>query len=550
MLHTTMDTSQRREQEIKEFVIKTGRQALAVLTIWLVGWFGFSYAWILGSLFVFLWWRRDRKAKKAKLNALRAITCDEKNVLQQLKNLPSWVCFPDVERAEWLNQIVKQMWPFISTMVRDILKNKVEPEIQKKLPSIINSFTFEEVDFGNRPLKIGGIRVYTEHVRPNEIVMDAEIIYAGDADIKVAVHGVSAGISDVQLRGTVRIELNPLLSKPPLIGAIRFYFLETPEFNFDFTNLLNVLDIPGLSDIVKKILQEVIESFVVLPNRVTIPIGNAEDLESLKYPLPLGALEIQILEAIDLVAHDKNLFKKDSSDPYVICKIGSFNFQTECAEKTLKPKWKNAKCMTFIDTLVGREMCLEVFDKDTLRDDSLGHAEILMPKLTHSSSEDMWLPLKDTKSGSLHIGTGWFEFSDDASKIKENTRSALFIKLENAKDLPAVNMDEDTSSTFVEISVGNQKASSKTQRNTRNPVWEELHSFFLTNASHETINFKIRDADAEEPLGVVDFQISKLLESPKMTINQKFQLTKCFTNADLCMTLELKALVPPPANDK
>lgn len=44
------------------------------------------------------------------------------------------------------------MWPFISTMVHDILKNKVEPEIQKKMPTgvpLLKSFEFLEADLGN-----------------------------------------------------------------------------------------------------------------------------------------------------------------------------------------------------------------------------------------------------------------------------------------------------------------------------------------------------------------------------------------------------------------
>ena len=44
------------------------------------------------------------------------------------------------------------MWPFISTMVHDILKNQVEPEIQKKMPTgvpLLKSFKFLEADLGN-----------------------------------------------------------------------------------------------------------------------------------------------------------------------------------------------------------------------------------------------------------------------------------------------------------------------------------------------------------------------------------------------------------------
>ena len=48
------------------------------------------------------------------------------------------------------------------------------------------------------------------------------------------------------------------------------------------------------SDILRKILGEVIESFIVLPNRISVPIGDAKDLEIEKYLLPLVSLSVDI----------------------------------------------------------------------------------------------------------------------------------------------------------------------------------------------------------------------------------------------------------------
>ena len=47
-------------------------------------------------------------------------------------------------------QLISQLWPFVSKMVGDILKNSVEPEIKKALPSVIKSFHFVDVDLGNK----------------------------------------------------------------------------------------------------------------------------------------------------------------------------------------------------------------------------------------------------------------------------------------------------------------------------------------------------------------------------------------------------------------
>ena len=40
------------------------------------------------------------------------------------------------------------MWPFVGKMVYKILKEKVEPKMQEKLPGVIKSLYFEEISLG------------------------------------------------------------------------------------------------------------------------------------------------------------------------------------------------------------------------------------------------------------------------------------------------------------------------------------------------------------------------------------------------------------------
>jgi len=512
------------------------------------------FVYNIGSFIIYLWWRQQREEKKKNLEILRTVTTNEQSVLLSYKHLPSWVCFPDIERAEWINQIICQMWPFISDMVSDILKNQVEPEIKKSLPSLLKSFKFVEVDLGNQPLKIGGVRVYTEHVRPTEIILDAEIVYAGDAVVKVGIDpGITAGISDLQIRGNLRVEFSPLLSKSPLVGGLTCYFLEQPEFDMDLTNLLNVFDFPGLSDMMKRAIGEVIDSFIVLPNRIKVPIGDTKDLESLKFPMPLGVLHIGILGASNLIATDKNVFKKNSSDPYIKCKVGKFKYCTKKLKNTLSPTWKNENFKLFVNSLVGSKLELTVYDQDKIKDDTIGNCELQLVKVAHSSYMDQILPLTNVKSGSVHLECGWFDFSEDLKDLpKKDARMkscCLFIKLDHARNLPVINMDKGTCSAFVEIVVGAETVKSKTQRNTKKPVWEEIFSFFVDNLEHDKVKIKIMEENRDEALGSVEYSINKLISLPNMKIHEDFHLQDCFTEAKLNLTFELKALVAPVACD-
>ena len=70
-----------------------------------------------------------------------------------VEELPSWVFFPDKERAEWVNTMLKQvlskekknqnwsfflkiysqLWPFVNEYVRDLLFKTIEPLVEETL---------------------------------------------------------------------------------------------------------------------------------------------------------------------------------------------------------------------------------------------------------------------------------------------------------------------------------------------------------------------------------------------------------------------------------
>ena len=40
-------------------------------------------------------------------------------ILARAKDVPPWVFFPDFERAEWINKIIKNVWSNVEEMVID-----------------------------------------------------------------------------------------------------------------------------------------------------------------------------------------------------------------------------------------------------------------------------------------------------------------------------------------------------------------------------------------------------------------------------------------------
>ncbi len=81
---------------------------------------------------------------------IRAINLDEKNaILARVDEVPSWVFFPDKERAEWVNKLIKQAWPYFRNYMNTMFLEIVEPLIQSSVPTALGKVRFERVDFGD-----------------------------------------------------------------------------------------------------------------------------------------------------------------------------------------------------------------------------------------------------------------------------------------------------------------------------------------------------------------------------------------------------------------
>ena len=110
----------------------------------------------------------------------------------------------------------------------------------------MKGFKFEKVVLGRVPPRITGVKVYEKNIARDEIIMDLDLVFASDCDIKFSLKKITAKINDFSLRGVVRVVLKPLITEIPLIGGIQVYFLTPPEIDFDLGGVANALDAPGM----------------------------------------------------------------------------------------------------------------------------------------------------------------------------------------------------------------------------------------------------------------------------------------------------------------
>uniref|UniRef100_A0A8D1MK46 Extended synaptotagmin-2 n=1 Tax=Sus scrofa TaxID=9823 RepID=A0A8D1MK46_PIG len=582
--------------DVTGLLAQLARSFALLLPVYALGYLGLSFSWVLLALGLLVWCRRSRGLKATRLCRALALLEDEERAVRlgvRACDLPAWVHFPDTERAEWLNKTVKHMWPFICQFIEKLFRETIEPAVRGAHPHL-STFSFTRVDVGQQPLRINGVKVYTENVDKRQIILDLQISFVGNCEIDLEIkrYFCRAGVQSIQIHGTMRVILEPLIGDMPLVGALSIFFLRKPLLEINWTGLTNLLDIPGLNGLSDTIILDIISNYLVLPNRVTVPLVSEVQIAQLRFPVPKGVLRIHFIEAQDLQGKDTYLkgLVKGKSDPYGVLRVGNQIFQSKVIKESLSPKW-NEVYEALVYEHPGQELEIELFDEDPDKDDFLGSLMIDLIEVEKERLLDEWFALDEVPKGKLHLKLEWLTLVPNAvnlEKVLTDIRadkdqatdglssSLLILYLDSARNLPSIYEGdfgcgylkerrasglvfcENTASVYralfsgkkmnsnpsplVQMSVGHKAQESKIRYKTNEPVWEENFTFFIHNPKRQELEVEVRDEQHQCSLGNLRIPLSQLLASEDMTMNQRFQLSNSGPNSSLKMKLALRVL--------
>ncbi|KAG7323261.1 hypothetical protein KOW79_012963 [Hemibagrus wyckioides] len=518
----------------------------ALLPVYLAGYFGFSLTLVLLGLAVYMGWQQHRDRKLHRLRSAMYLQENEQDftttrVFKSKRELPAWVNFPDVEKVEWLNKILKQAWPFVGQYLEKLLVETIAPSIRSS-NAHLQTFSFTKVDLGDKPVRVVGVKAHTEHDK-RQVLLDLYISYAGNVEINVEVkkYFCKAGVKGIQLHGKLRVILEPLIGDVPLVGAITMFFIRRPMLDINWTGLTNLLDIPGLNAMSDTMVMDAIASFLVLPNRLTVPLVADLHVAQLRSPLPRGIVRIHLLEAENLVAKD-NFIKgviAGKSDPYAVLRVGTQMFTSRHVDNNLNPQWREMY-EVIVHEVPGQELEVEVFDKDPDQDDFLGRIKLDLGIVKKARVLDEWFVLKDAPTGKVHLRLEWLSLLPSAERLTEvlqknknittfgktadpPSSAILTVYLDRAQDLPMKKGNKDPS-PLVQLSVQDTTKESRTSYGTSSPVWEEAFTFFIHDPRKQDLDIQVKDDDRSVSLGNLSIPLSRLLSVAELNLDQWFQL--------------------------
>ncbi|CAF3816756.1 unnamed protein product [Rotaria sp. Silwood1] len=442
--------------------------------------------------------------------------------------LPSWVFFPDIERAEWINRIIKKAWPYANRYVDQAVFRDVLVRLVREASSTLADFSFQKLDLGQIPPRIEGVKVYTDNVR-DQIMIDIEVIYAGDAIMKAKLKGIVCGIKNIQFVADIRIILSPLINTIPLVGAVTFFFLKKPSIDFKLTDAGTLVDIPGLHDLLLVQINDIIASMMVLPNRQVLPFVK---------DIPIGYLRCSNLQSVvrAFILGAKDLINADivgKSDPYVKVKVpGSIEYRTKTIDNTLNPEW-NEIFEFVVEQYESDSIEFEVYDEDLGKDDFIGRAQLPLNTLVDDDHINTWLTLQDIKNGSLNVSLQYFSLTKQKSALeiierKNNevkkgeklSKALLVCYIDRCLNLPQSKKTRQEPNPFCRVKVEGTETKTQTYEGQTNPQFEHISQILCSNPLHEKLKIYVCNAKSKnEVIAYFEMPIKQVYDADTMTID-------------------------------
>uniref|UniRef100_A0A8C3LFU2 Extended synaptotagmin 2 n=1 Tax=Chrysolophus pictus TaxID=9089 RepID=A0A8C3LFU2_CHRPC len=384
------------------------------------------------------------------------------------------------------------MWPFICQFIEKLFRETIEPAV-RGANNHLSTFSFTKIDIGHQPL---------------------------------------------------RINVAFLVS---LFLFVCFLFLCNSQLlEINWTGLTNLLDVPGLNGLSDTIILDIISNYLVLPNRITVPLVSEVQIAQLRFPIPKGVVRIHFIEAQDLEGKDTYLkgIVKGKSDPYGIIRVGNQIFQSKVIKENLNPKWNEVY------------ECALAFPKLPAEPATVMY--LFGVRLFHITLLNFqWFTLDEVSKGKLHLKLEWLTLMPTAENLdkvltsiradkdqaNDGLSSALLILyLDSARNLPSGKKLNSNPNPLVLLSVGHKAQESKIRYKTNEPVWEENFTFFVHNPKRQDLEVEVRDEQHQCSLGNFKLPLSQLLESEDLTMHQRFQLSNSGPNSTINMKIALRVL--------
>ena len=201
---------------------------------------------------------------------------------------PGWARFREDELADWLNAFLARLWPFVNRSVCGLVRAQVEPLLEEHRPSTFKRIHFEKLDLGPEPIRVNAVRWLGERSDGMGASIELDLAWSGrakiqlDADTYVGTK-IAIGVKDVEAYTKAVVTLQPLTPTLCPLGGLMITLSEKPtlEFDVDLPLGLEGTVSSSIQDWLETLVENILETTLVWPERLVVPIADPESLVTL-----------------------------------------------------------------------------------------------------------------------------------------------------------------------------------------------------------------------------------------------------------------------------
>lgn len=318
------------------------------------------------------------------------------------------------------------------------------------------------------------------------------------------------------------------------MGAAQVAFINPPFLKFTYTDSAKIANVSFIDNQISKIIQSVIASMAVLPNRFLVKIDSANDW-FLTYQFPLGILRLTVVGATSVgqAKENKGFFKKmlhDEPDCFCEVTLGE-TWKTQTINNQRNPQWNETH--DFLVSDHEQKILVNIVDSDTTSNDKLGEAstsgkELLLNGGIHE------LPLDhegQQVEGKVQLQAQFMHLVADPASLnsqEQGTHGVLTILIAYVKNIQGERaaLKPSVAVKWGESSFRTGIKSDAPGSDIQNPAYDVAYGIPLSAAVTVSGAPPVRLAlmDAEKERGFVEISLQDVLAAPGLAIAQDFQL--------------------------
>jgi len=466
------------------------------------------------------------------------------------------------EPASFLNDIITHLWPNIQVAGSQMIKDIVEPMFKTMLPGPLATLHFTKIEFGVTPIVLSNVKVMKTPY--DGIKLDLNVDWNGQCDIELDGDMIpKVGVKQVILNGRLSVLLCPLTNIIPLIGAAQIAFINPPNLKLNFTGAADVADFSLIDGAVRKVLLSVINSILVLPNRIMVKLDNTADYFK-TYHQPPGLIRITVEKAWGFAEAEqsktKKLFSKltrASPDCYAEVELGAEPaWRTSTKNNSTRPAW--GETHDFVVTDFDQCIKVTVSDHDVNSDDEVGCVVTTVRKilLAGGKMELGMLQKGEESEGKVALSCEFFQFTPGnggsfsaSSHSGEGLMSGLIsVLIAGAFGIKGA---RETLKPSIVVTYGDKhrfQTAVKTDApgtDINNPTFDQQFRIPVTR-DMTSGSLRIVCMDKETEVGAVEVPFTNLEKASDMTLTENFDVGNGATvRASIC----LRGLQPASAQE-